>query len=303
LEKKPRGRKYRNLYSRGELIWFEKVARGRRVRRSCKTGDWDIAAAVRDEWERQTGSAGCTVANVPTFGELADRYLEWTTHLALTTQDDRTALLRTATRDLPESSLRAYFGHPPVNEIRKPQLLEWWHTEIEGQGRSPKTGRNYLDALTGVLALAVDSELLEANPVEGFRAVLRRRNRTQKGRAQSDPRANICPIEEPAELDALVEHSRKVGGPVHIVDLLCLDAGLRLGEATALRWEDCRFGRDANDTTRSLRIRASWSRAACTSGRQRAVGSELSPCHGGCVVRCSHSNLSRDDLSRGRLLR
>ena len=39
-----------------------------------------------------------------------------------------------------------------------------------------------------------------------------------------------------------------------------VDAGLRLGEATALRWEDCTFGRDANDTMRSLRIQAIRSR-------------------------------------------
>jgi integrase len=172
--------------------------------------------------------------------------------------------------------LRAYFGHLPVDEIRKPLLLEWWHAEVEGKGRSAKTGRNYLDALSGVLALAVDAELLEANPVDGFRAVLRRRNRTQQGRAQSDPTASICPIEDPAELDALVEQSRQVGGAAHIVDLLCLDAGLRLGEATALRWEDCSFGRDASDTTRSLRIRASRSRGVylgkTKSGRERTVG-------------------------------
>jgi len=129
--------------------------------------------------------------------------------------------------------------------------------------------------LSGVLALAVDSEVLEANPVDGFRAVLRRRNRTQKGRAQNDPTASICPIEKPAEVDALVTHSRQVGGSAHIVDLLCLDAGLRLGEATALRWEDCSFGRDAKDIARSLRIRASRSRGVhlgkTKSGRERTV--------------------------------
>ncbi len=59
------------------------------------------------------------------------------------------------------------------------------------------------------------------------------------------------------------------------MDLLCLDAGLRLGEATALRWEDCSFGCDANDVGRSLRIRASRSRGVhlgtTKSGRERAV--------------------------------
>jgi hypothetical protein len=108
---------------------------GRRVRRSCKTSDWNEAVSVLEEWERQTGNSRCRVINVPMFSELADRCLEWTTHLALTTQDDRTALLRAPTEELPEGSLRAYFGRLPVDEIRKPQLLEWWHTEIEGKGR------------------------------------------------------------------------------------------------------------------------------------------------------------------------
>ena len=137
---------------------------------------------------------------MPKFADLADRYLEWMAHLAPTTQDSRRALLRTASSKRPEGALRAYFGRMPVDEIRKPLLLEWWAAEVEGRGRAAKTGRNHLDALSGVLALAVDSEILETNPVDGFRAVLRRRNRTQKGRAQSDPTASICLIEEPAAL-------------------------------------------------------------------------------------------------------
>jgi integrase len=143
------------------------------------------------------------------------------------------------------------------------------------EGGAQKTGRNYLDALSGVLALAVDSEVLEANPVDGFRAVLRRRDRTQQGRAANDPTASICPIESAEEVAAFVTESQKVGGAAHIVDLLCLDAGLRLGEATALRWEDCSFGSDPNDVHRSLRVRASRSRGIHLgkkkSGRERTV--------------------------------
>jgi integrase len=275
LKNKPKGRKYRNLYARGEVIHLEKRVHGRRVRRSCKTNDWDVAAAVRDEYERQTGASRLPGLTMPKFADLADRYLEWTTHLAPTTQDDRRALLRPASSKSSEGVLRAYFGRMPVDEIRKPLLLEWWAAEVEGKGRAAKTGRNHLDALSGVLALAVDSELLETNPVDGFRAILRRRNRTQKGRAQNDPTASIYPIEDPAALDAFVAESRNVGGAAHIVDLLCCDAGLRLGEATALRWEDCSFGRDAADTARSLRIRASRSRGVhlgkTKSGRERVV--------------------------------
>jgi integrase len=85
-------------------------------------------------------------------------------------------------------------------------------------------------------------------------------HRTQKGRAASDPTASICPIESAEEVAAFATASQAVDGAAHIVDLLGLDAGLRLGEATALRWEDCFFGRDANDPHRSLRVRASRSR-------------------------------------------
>ena len=105
MKKKPRGRKYRNLYSRGDVIWFEMVAQGRRVRRSCKTADWEVAAAVRDEYERLTGTSRLPQVGMPTFAELADRYLEWQTHLAPTTQDDRTSLLRVASGKLSEGAL------------------------------------------------------------------------------------------------------------------------------------------------------------------------------------------------------
>ncbi len=125
MKKKPRGRKYRNLFTRGEVIWFEKLVDGRRTRRSCKTNDWDLAAAVRDEWERQSGASKLPSLNVPMFGDLADRYLEWTTHLAATTQDDRHALLRRASANSQEGSLRANFGHLSMDEILKPLLLEW----------------------------------------------------------------------------------------------------------------------------------------------------------------------------------
>ena len=111
MRNKPRGRKYRNLYARKEVIWLEKLVHGRRIRRSCKTDDWDMAAAVRDEYERQTGGSRLGRLTVPKFADLADRYLEWTTHLAPTTQDDRRGLLRTgAPGGRTASVLRAISG-------------------------------------------------------------------------------------------------------------------------------------------------------------------------------------------------
>jgi integrase len=276
VKKKPKGRKYQGLFARPEtsMIWFEKVVDGRRYRESCGTDQWDEAAEVFAEWRLQRRRAQ-SMREIPGFADLADRYLETTTNLAATTRDDRMSMLRPGSEEKREGALRAFFGRQPIDEIRRPMLIDWWHQEIEQKGRAYKTGKNYLDALSGVFAVAVDYEILDANPVDGFRGYLRRRNRTQRGRAGNDSRANRFPIEHASEVDAFVAASRMAGGPAHIVDLLCLDAGLRLGEATALRWEDCVFGVDAADTTRAVCVRVSRSRGVhlgtTKSGRERVV--------------------------------
>lgn len=269
MRKKPKGARYRNLFVRGPTIFFEQHVRDRRVRFTTKTDDWDVAAQVRDLWEEKTGNSQVPVLEVPTFAELAAKYLETMNHLAETTRSDRTWLLR------PDGPLTAYFGALCVDAVRRATLLDWWQSEIEGTGRAPKTGRNHLDALAAVFAVAVDREILEANPVDAFRVILRRRNRTARGRAASEPGKHVQPIEDPTDVDAFVEASRHEGGLSHLVNLLCLDAGLRLGEATALSWNDVWWGRDANDTTRALTVRASLSRGQhlgkTKSGRTRKV--------------------------------
>lgn len=140
---------------------------------------------------------------------------------------------------------------------------------VERGGRSPKTGRNYLDALSGVFVWAQERELLDENPVEGLRAVLRRRNQSKRGRAESESGAKANPIEKPEAVAALVAQALEVGGGPALVTLLCLEAGLRLGEATALDWHDVEWDR------RALRIRASLSRGKhlglTKSGRERRV--------------------------------
>jgi hypothetical protein len=144
-----------------------------------------VAAAVRDEIERQLGSSLLPIFDLPTFAECAETTMARMSHLARCSQDDRRALLRAATTEKEAGSLRAYFGAMRIDEIRTPILLDWWHSEIIGRGLKTKTGRAYLDTISAVLGDAVDIELLESNPVDHFRAVLRRRNRTQKGRSRT----------------------------------------------------------------------------------------------------------------------
>lgn len=282
MKSKPNGAKYRNLYARAGVIYYERVANGRRIKLSTKTGDWGEAAAFRDLYEeRKRIGSPVPFLEVPRFDAFAGRYLrEATAHLAATTKEDRNLLLRGG------GILTAYFGALPLDEVSRPLLLEWWHAEVEGRGRSERTGLAYLSALSGVLGYAVDLELIPANPVDTLRATLRRRRRSKKGRAA---RADaIRPIESRGELRAFVAVSgqayalrfangrpRRERRAGHVADLLQLDAGLRFGEVAGLRWRDVHWGADADDTSRALEIRESKARGkhegAPKSGRARRV--------------------------------
>ena len=193
MRKKPRGRKYRNLFARGEAIYYERVVKGVRRKVSAKTSDWDEAAAVRDLLEERLriGSVGSSPAEAPMFLAFVRRYLdEDTAHLADTTRTDRERELRK------DGLLAAFFGPYRVDEITAVMIREWWGQDVDGAGRSWKTGRNYLDALSGVLNYALELGLVEKNPVREFRELLARKSRTQRGRAESDPGRSIRPIED-----------------------------------------------------------------------------------------------------------
>ncbi len=255
MRKKPSGQKYRNLCVRAGScsIYYQRHVDDRRVRFSTKTDDWDQAAVVRDLYEQRAGvgMAMFLAATVPSFREAADRYLrESTGHLAATTQSDRALMLG------PKGLLTRYWGGTRIDQITKGALLEWWATAVTDRGRTHKTGMNYLDAIAGVLGYAVDLGELVESPVDSFRVTLRRRRRTQRGRAEGSGGAHVNPIPSAVEICRFVDVSRELGGTLcgngkalirhrmgHVADMLMLDAGLRLGEVTGLRWGDVARGR------------------------------------------------------------
>jgi integrase len=282
MRKKPKGPRYRNLYARGDSIYYTRVWKGRRFQFSTATSSWDEAAAVRDLWEERkgVGRLGELPAGVPTFGELAKRYLaEGMGHLAPSTQEDRSLLLRAASPESdgrparPASPLIEHFGRTKVDDIRRGALMRWWSLEVEVAERKLATGRAHLAALAAVLGYAVDLEIIEANPCDAFRATLRRRHRTQRGRAASDPTRNIRPVEEPGDLKRLLAAAVKEGPVPHVYTLLLLDAGLRVGEALGLRWGSIEWG--AEGSRRALLIRETRARrgfeGSTKSGRLRRV--------------------------------
>ena len=82
------------------------------------------------------------------------------------------------------------------------------------------------------------------------------------------------PIERAEEIESLVREACAEGYVAHVLVLLCLDAGLRLGEALGLRWQTIEWG-DDRDQTRALRIEKNRPRGGTLtspkSGRTRRV--------------------------------
>lgn len=281
MKAKPLGPCSRNLYARGGVIYYERVFNGRRERFSTETNDWQRAAAVRDLYEQKRAAREALGAACD-FEALAERYLrEAVAHLAPSTLEDRKRLLGEG------GALRLHFGQMAAVDITRARLLEWWQAEVEGRGRSERTGLTYLSALSGVFGHAVDLELLAANPVDGLRGTLRRRRRSKRGRAAAE-RDAIRPLETPRELQAFVEASRAAWegrlrngrrrvqrSRGHVADLLMLDAGLRLGEAAGLRWRDVTWGGAPAGEGASLFVREALARGKhagpTKSGRARRV--------------------------------
>ena len=283
MRKRPKGRKYRNLSVRGGAIYYERLIDGRRVRFSTKTDDWELAAVVRDAYEERKGvGTAAFLASVPIFAETAARYLEeGTEHLAGTTLDDRHGHLG------PEGILTAYFGPLPIDEISTTRLAEWWYAEVQGKGRSERTGLVYLSSLSAVLRHARRLGILATDPIALFRSdFVRSRAAGKRGRENQTPKAR--PIEDLSDLRAFVEQSEAAGSlrhpdgrPVlqrrrgHIADLLQLEAGLRLSEVAGLRWRDVRWGNGPDDLSRAVVVRESIARdkheGAPKSGRMRTV--------------------------------
>ncbi len=273
MKAKPRGPKYRNLVSRGDVIYYKRVVGGKRLRFSLETSEWEVAARRRDLYEHQKGigRGPVVVVEIPRLRDFAARYLaEDTAHLAETSRRDRIGQLGENGR------LLSTLGERRLDAITPAVLREWWSTEIQGNQLSTKTGRAYLDSLASVFAYAQDLNLVATSPVAQFREVLRRWGRTKGGRAAAEAGRHIHPIEEPADLSRLLAAAREESFLVYVHVLLCLEAGLRLGEALGLRWGRIQWGEGDHDARRTLLIDQSRPRGGAPSetksGRSRRVG-------------------------------
>lgn len=227
MRRKPKGQKFRNLFARGDVIYYQRNARGQRIVKSCRTDDWDVAAAVRDAFEERTGrtSGAALLHRAPTLANFAQNYLEHGTHdLAARTRSDWHSYLREG------GPIMEHFGALRLDEIDRPCLRDFWRAEVTGhkpKPRATRTGRAYFDVLSSVLAFAIDEGLIEDNPIPNFRETLRSRGRTKKGRAEAIDACHVRPIESAKDIDALLCAAIAEGETAHLFVTVMLNAGMR----------------------------------------------------------------------------
>jgi integrase len=153
--------------------------------------------------------------------------------------------------------------------------VDWWEREAGERNWSIETGFRYMSTIAEVLKVGRRYLHGRSLPSGEARERIGEQRRTAAGRACGGPQ--VRPIEDAAAIARLIESVEGEGAELRAFVLVLLDAGLRKGEALALRWRHVAWGADEVDRRRHLVIEASRSRGrsedgATKSGRTRRVG-------------------------------
>ncbi len=220
------------VYLRGDKLWigFQDVDGTRRYKSSgFKLGEEKKAEKVLEKIEAKIAAAkalGATEAGPPTLRRYAERWLKHRPADGIATAADETSRMRT--------HVYPALGDMPLAELRPRHIRDFVRKLKQTKARrrkgmlAPRSIRNIYGTLHRMLHDAQVDELIDANP-----CVLKKTE--LPGKTDSDPtwRAGAVFTREEAERlisdDGIPEDRRVVYG-------ILLLAGVRFGEASALRW-------------------------------------------------------------------
>lgn len=269
--RKVRGEAFAAAYpEKADDLWVVAQVEGRKKRKSIgppTPENWKKAERKAAEWRAAFEQHDLSGAGLlaPSFAEAGQDFLErGLRKRARGTVDTRSSQVR---------ALMRHFGTTRLDHINALDIAGFWDVLVEQKGRSIRTGRAHLDALSLVFKHAAKSCPGLANPVPAARAaILGDIQHTAAFRARDQENCNPLTTDELRRL--LPALKRFDNADLLITMLLTYDAGLRLGEALGLQWGDIWWGRDDSDVARHLHIQRSQSgfRVGTTkSGRNRQV--------------------------------
>jgi integrase len=134
------------------------------------------------------------------------------------------------------------FKNTPITELNRGKIKEFLLGKLN-EGFSHSTVGHMKNVLSGVLAQALDHEIVQANPALGIKKIA-------NGKAKAEA---INPLTD-AELDRLLQtvyHSKKYREHFCLF-LLLARTGMRIGEALALKWGDIDFNSRFIEVKRSI---------------------------------------------------
>ena len=137
-----------------------------------------------------------------------------------------------------------FFGSIPLDHIDSGRVVDLWDALLGKYELAERTAHRHLDALSRVYQWKA-----LPNPVVDARIRIEKKTaKTASARALDSSNCKPVPMETMGKL------LPRLSGDLLTTTLLCYEMGLRIGEATGVRWEDITFGSDENDTGRSILI-------------------------------------------------
>ena len=132
------------------------------------------------------------------------------------------------------------FGKIPINEIKRKDLKIFFD-KLLSEGVSSNTVALIRSPISGVLSHALDSELIENNPIIGLKLI------------QKKTALEIEPLSK-EDVVLLLESAQQYEGGAFYPPILCaLRTGMRIGEIKALKWKDLDFENRLIEVKRSCR--------------------------------------------------
>lgn len=210
---------------KGSGVWWVFVNHNNR-RRSKKVGDKKQAREIAKKLEAKLTLKDLRLdrdeKKAPLFKEYAQTFSEVVAP----------AVLKPSTVKNYESILKKHilpvFGNMPVDEIRKLEIKKFLMKQYAGRASSTIT--HFKNAISNVLNLAVDDEVLAVNPAHRLGRIVR----------EKSLKIEIEPLTRD-ELKRLLNSFQENFPRYYALALTLARTGIRIGEAIALKWGDIDF--------------------------------------------------------------
>jgi integrase len=169
---------------------------------------------------------------VPTFKEQAKLWLSLPHDWKESTRENYLNTLKNHT--LPS------FGSTPIDKIKRKDLKAFFD-RLLSEGVSPSTLTPIRAPISGILSHALDSELIESNPLAGLKLISKKTS------------LDIEPLSKDEAALLLESAQQHEDGTYYPPILLALRTGMRIGEIRALKWKDLDFENRLIEVKRSCR--------------------------------------------------